>query len=409
MNLNSPHNAALPPSRLQRILFDGRWIVIILVALYGLVWNHYHQKDGWVDAWRHMRVAGLTPAMFDMRGMLGAFQNYRDGVPMEEIQNPSPGSQAISFTYPEAWMIFSPLGLTEENTAAMTLAASIACVLAWLLFAGPLTVWEGFLYGLITISPSLMLGVERGNGDLFIFLFIVAACALVAMRGIVPQIVGNLLFLFSGVLKIYPIAGLTASLKSWKAAISAVLAAMLFMAYIYVDRADLRRVNQYTSRDASHSFGARVFTDNEELPSSYGYGMALVVIVAASVYGWRVKDSVQLDSGRFGTAFLACAAMFIICFLIGNNYVYRFRLFLLILPQALIWAREKSWPAMVLSACMFLTVYASNEPRLFALSEPLNWLTFGLLLYFVTAIVFRYLRAFLKEQFEPDVPEPEYL
>jgi hypothetical protein len=409
MKIAFPDNTDLPNPIVRRRLLDGRGIIVLLLIAYAAVWNYYDQKFGWVDAWRHMRVAAMTPTMIDMRGMLGAFENYRDGVSMEEIQNPTPGSQMVSFTYPETWMLFAPLGLTEAITKPLTIGVTVACLAAGLWFVGPLSILDGFIYGLITISPSLMLGVERGNGDLFIFLLVIAACVLVAMRGIVPRVIGYLLFLFSGALKIYPVAGLATALKSWKTAIIGVLCGLLFMAFVFVDRNDLRRVNAYTSRDASHSFGARVFTEAEDLPAIYGFGAVGAVMCVAALWAWTAKSELKMEEGRYGTAFLACCAMFAVCFLIGSNYVYRFRFFLLILPQALIWARQHSRPAIVLCVCMFLTVFASNEPRLFALSEPLNWVIFLLTLYYLLSSLFGNLKVFLHLHNEMDETEGEYL
>lgn len=245
--------------------------------------------------------------------------------------------------------------------------------------------WQGLLYSMVLLSPSLMLGFERANADLVLYLMFLAACWCFARNRMAGLIAGNALLLLAALLKLYPIAACVASLKQRRGWAAFAVSVSLFALFVVADRDDLSRVRQNTPHDTYISFGARVLADQtaRAFPSiapgllgAAAYLLVLLLLIAAVLFAWKSRPGLTLAPDLKGFAFLCGATMFLACFVIGNNYLYRFRLLILVMPQLLAWAAGGSRICRALLAAIAITVWTTSDGRLFLLSEALNWFLF---------------------------------
>ena len=80
--------------------------------------------------------------------------------------------------YPRVWVELSFLGLGNDDTVPLGLAlAAIALVAAFAVVPRGAPARDGVVYGAAICSPATMLGLERGNVDVLLFAFLVAARA----------------------------------------------------------------------------------------------------------------------------------------------------------------------------------------------------------------------------------------
>src|SRR6185437_12336394 len=153
--------------------------------------------------------------------LLLSFDDYRAGVPIPQVEKKSP--------YPPIWLwIFTPTGLSARHAVAVGAIAAAAITVITILFLGELSLVEGIFAALLLISPSFMLGIERGNGDSIVFMVIVSAIWCLS-RNAGSSLTGAFLILWAASLKFYPIAALVAYLKKQDGWRFLAACSMLFM------------------------------------------------------------------------------------------------------------------------------------------------------------------------------------
>lgn len=339
----------------------------------------------------------MTPPFTDAELLLRSFDDYRAGVPIPLVEKKSP--------YPPIWLwIFTPTGLSARHAVAVGVITAAAITVITILFLGELSLIEGIFAALLLISPSFMLGIERGNGDSIVFMVIVSAIWFLS-RNAGSALTGALLIFWAASLKFYPIAALVAYLKKQNGLRFLAACSMVFLAYCLLSLDDLKRIATYTEgwgRDTGLSFGCMVAYDRLYLFLQQHSavilakqwfelaGLATALMVAAVAVGFtaRRRLAASLSVNVAGIGFLVGAAIYLFCFLMGNHYAYRLRWLVLIVPQLLVWIRKRGPAyrrAIVGAAALLLSVYAtawgygSLHSRVAIPIDFVNWLLFAIL------------------------------
>ena len=113
-------------------------------------------------------------------------------------------------------------------------------------------------------------------------------------------------------------------------------------------------------------------------------------MVAAFAVGFTARGrlAASLSVNVAGIGFLVGAAIFLFCFLMGNHYAYRLRWLVLIVPQLLVWIRNRGPAyrrAIVGAAALLSSVYATAwgygnlHSRVAIPIDFVNWLLFAVL------------------------------
>ena len=383
---------ATAPSWIRKVLSwgggsDGRVLLVLLLAIYFGAVGYWAPTQGWEQAWRHVRVPSMPADFADTRGILSSYDRFRGGAPMDQVQlAPLNRAHTYSMTYPRTWLAFAYLGLGESATYPVALTLIVACFGLSLWYLGRLTWGQAAVFAPLWIAPSLMLGVERGNADLLMYLMVLIACCLFSRRAILGACV---VLLGAGMLKLYPVAAMVPALRHRRGLAIVSGCAVLFLLFCFIDRHDLAWVNHYTPREAGISFGALVISAKWHVSQTIGLGLAAVCALVAVVSArrspvWSVSHDMQ------GSGFLAGCSILTLCFVIGNNYMYRWWFGLLLLPQLVRWIMaegpEARWAGWLLTA-LIMTTWAISESRLWLIGMVLNWLIFGGLLYGLASVM----------------------
>ena len=244
-----------------------------------------------------------------------------------------------------------------------------------------------------------MIGIERSNVDLIIFLIVVPAIWLLSRQASSLWVPALLIF-WAALLKLYPIAAVVAFVKKKNGWRFLTVCSVLFAAYCLLSLDDLKRIAMYSGRDVSLSFGSmvsldRVYLFQQRHSATYfakqwfelaGLAGALVVAALTITFTWRRQLEASLSVNLAGMAFLAGAAIHLFCFLMGNHYAYRLRWLILIVPQLFLWIRERGPAhkrAIVTAAAFLCSVYATSwdygnlRSRAAIPVDFLNWLLFA--------------------------------
>jgi hypothetical protein len=321
---------------------------IVLLGLGGVV--------GWDPAWRAFGVTPVQPPFLDMHIINAYAACAAKGV---DAYAPQSCFRYNSFNIPPAWLWLGSLGIDEsDSTWLSVLVIAATAVVMVLLFRG-----RSWSHGVIAVgaivSPSVMMGVERGNLDLLI-LALMGSAALMYQEGSAVRACGAITFLLLGViLKLVPIFCVSVAARFTKQTFlfACAIAALSFLylglilKYIF-----LIRRNVPTTFILSYGYKS-IFLGIDHIRSEAGLSpigladtwlpattAALVLICAAfvAVRNFRTRrDFCRVDVSTAGTAFLFGAGIYCGTYLLGTNFIYRLMFLLLCVPQLLDWQTRK--------------------------------------------------------------------
>lgn len=139
-------------------LQHSRIFVVAVLILYFACVSVKVRHAGWTSAWTMVGVQSMSP-LADLALDLQTLDRYRARTPTAEIQK--------KVAYPPLWMwMFAPTGPGEPNTLLLSLIVGGIPTVVAILYLGRLSLIDG-IFATFLISPSSMLGIERGNRQWF--------------------------------------------------------------------------------------------------------------------------------------------------------------------------------------------------------------------------------------------------
>jgi hypothetical protein len=308
---------------------------------------------GWDPTWRAFGVTPLPPPFFDMRVINDYAACASKGV--DAYAYATQACNVDNFNIPPTWLWLGALGLDgSDSTWLSAIMIAATAIVMVLLFKGRSWIHGAIALGAI-ISPSVMMGVERGNLDLLI-LGLVGSAALIYDEKKIGRVCGAIAVLFFGVvLKLFPMFCVSLAARfSRKTFLFACALASLSLIYsgLTIKYIFLIRRNVPTTFILSYGYKT-IFLGVDHTRSEAGLGpigladtwvpvvtVAVVLICAAAVaiISFRNRRAFcSVDASVAGTAFLFGAGIFCGTYLLGTNFIYRLMFLLLCVPQLLDW------------------------------------------------------------------------
>ena len=240
-----------------------------------------------------------------------------------------------------------------------------------------------------------MLGVARGNIDLFVFILFVAALYLVN-RARAARYGGYGLLFYAALLKLYPILSAPAILREkgwrWWCALGVLGAA--FGLYILAMGGDFQKMYATAPRSPFLTFGAPVLFDRIWRNNPWNGALGLLGCAVTGAGAWmlarhseplgvsleRNDDRRRLDFFRLGAfTYVACFA------LVRYNYIYRHAFLLLTVPQWIVWRRSGGRLALISTIALTCLPLAFWLPRYvrnwWHLDQLADWTLLGLYVF----------------------------
>lgn len=367
---------------------SGKKLLILLLAGLAVLTGLLFLFKG-ADAWQFWNIPTLEPPFADARILTASSESYALGYD-PEINNPRDPLDR-PFNLPSIWKLIFLTGINQSFTAALA-GFFIACFfLALILFPARLSLPAAVLSALAAFSPPVMLAIERGNVDLFVFF--ICALALVTMER--KWVLSSALMGFAVLLKIYPLFGLSSFLgmertRFYKFATAMTIAFLIYAALTFNN---FRHIFSNTEKGFTVSYGAAVLplfigqlTQSRTLMAAAVVGAYLLVflILAACLYFVdRCNELLPVEETASLAAFRLGAGIYLGTFLLGNNWDYRLIFLLFTLPQLVEWARHSRMAGYTLSAVLlsFAYFWFRNISPAYFLDELANWFVFTGLIY----------------------------
>lgn len=354
---------------------------------------------GWDAAWRAFGVTPLHPPFFDMH----VINEYADCA-AKGIDPYHPRScSGVNFNIPPTWLWLGRLGIEASDSAWMSLVMiGAAAIVMVMLFRG--RSWCAGVVALIAIgSPSVMMGVERGNLDLLVLTLVGAAALIYDERSFWRSFAALGLLSLGIALKLIPIFCVSLISRFGKRAfmVSCVLFAVgctyLIATFQFII---LIRRNVPTTFILSYGYkaiflGMDHMRDEAGLDPWWSAHTWLPLLTALFVMSCGVAVAARnipnqhvfcvIDSSSAGTAFLFGAGIYCGTYLLGTNFIYRLMFLLLCVPHVLDWLlRNSDTTSWRRAACLLATIIGvlwvngnpSGHSTFLLFPQFLNWILF---------------------------------
>ena len=367
-------------------------VVVLFVLLYFGDWV------GWDLAWRSFGVTPLQPEFFDMHAVTDHAACTAKGFDAYVL---NPCDSITPFNYPPVWLWLGYLGIDGSDSAWLAVLITVAALGVLVTLQKGRSIGEGVITSLAILSPSMMMGIERGNIDLFILALVGSAALIFAEHRPVRMVGAVALVGLAVVLKLHPVFCVAlASRFSRRTFFFAVTLAAASLIYFVIISDYLPIIRHNTPSMSLLSYGYKVpFLGFDQLLAEVGRprtGLAntwvpitaaiLTVILAAAIALRAFRHSSSLctvATGVAGTAFLFGAGIYCGSFMLGANFTYRLMFLLLCLPQLQDW-RSGTFPdrdrtvaiANVLIVTVLVALWLNGNSIFMFVPQLTDWVLF---------------------------------
>ena len=370
----------------------GRKTLLIITLSGAIILGILFQFFKPDEVWHLWNVPTMDPGFKDLRDVLVGIESSQPG------KNISTDPFGLVGGYPKIWAMLGQLGISSRDTN--WLATAIFCLfgVSLFFFARDYDSYTALWMSALVFSPAAMLGYERANLDLVIFMILSSAIAIDQSSRFLS--VG--LVSLAAMLKVYPIVGFAYLLKESrnKFLLWSGIGLGIFIIYAISISHALKGIVNYIPKGSFFDYGTEVIgfriyeISSSRLLSNVGVLLAyftvyLLIMVMLYLSHIFPKCSIENDH-RFIDSFRLGAVIYIGTFVEGNSFNYRLIFLLFSIPQIIIWM-DSSTPVRFGARVALTSLMASCWGMLllrilpvdlaFGLDELANWVLFVGLLY----------------------------
>jgi hypothetical protein len=293
--------------------------------------------------------------------------------------DPMVANRVAIHLYSRWWFVLSDLGVTGADAAWLGLSMMAVWILCAIRTVNPKTWWMALIGFLIIVSPALQLGVNRGNVDLLLFALMMPLPWLLTASSRGWRWLAPVLLAICTGLKYYPLLaapivffGTGGRRMTWW--LSLVTGVLLTGVLVDVLPDYFKVSGIMPTLLGMCCIGRGQLFHLMAVPEKWVLPCTLIIFALFSVFWWRVKlDVSEHVTSRKTPAFVMGATVLLGCFIITENYSYRFvfSLFLLPLLWGLLDQTSKSRTRLVaqsLVASLLIVVWTDGLLGLFIVS-----------------------------------------
>lgn len=353
---------------------------------------------GWNATWRSVGVTPLLPPFFDAHVVLDYAACASKGIDPYHPHACNPDN----FNIPPIWLWLGRIAV-DENAAWFSCAMAAAAAAAIIALFRGRSGADGAIALIAIFSPSVFMGIERGNTDLLIFA-ITGAAAVTYNTQRNGRLVGTIALTTSAVvLKLFPMFTVALAIRCnrrdllYAIAVStlSLVYSIAILKYIFLIRANVPGTFMLSYGYKAIFFGLDHLRSEAGLPelglaaawlpilltaSALGCGAAAALINLR--YSWA---SCKVAINEAGTAFIFGSSIYCGTFLLGTNFIYRLIFLLLCLPQLRDWCRQETgtkrqtawWLFVTVLAVLWLNGIANGHTTFLIMPQLFNWLLFS--------------------------------
>ncbi len=339
--------------------------------------------------WGRLGVPVSTFRFYDLRNVTSAWECTRRGIAVLPVNPCDPSHRPADF--PRIWLSLSFLGLGPADTIVLGFVLG-GVFLAAAIFVLPAdaSIASGLFYALMLCSPAVMLGVERGNPDIVLFVIMLAA-VLVGSRSRARETVGALLVLLAAVLKFYPVfaIGFLVRRATRTSLLAAGLVALVFLVYAALIHSEIHQILASVPQSSEFAYGVRrvtLWTAAAALAGTGHFGwyrpwdvvLLLAGVGVAWMLGRRLRARLAPPAAHTQLAreldlLWAGACIYVGSYAIFISNDYRLVFLLFVVPQVWRWTVERHFLAFITVPALLGTLWLDDWTQMPALGHLMNW------------------------------------
>lgn len=320
--------------------------------------------------WKLWGFPVMSPHFADLRNLAGGAESIAEGHdPL--FKNPGDPWKRRMNQPRIVQHIVSVLKFDQNAVTPVGILFGLLFFCGLFIFCRPFDIRTALFVLLVAFSPAVMLGLERGNHDLFIFFLLSLALASPS----VP--LAAAILLLSAFIKFFPVFGAGYFFRCerkpfwrWTGGFAA-----LFAIYLLVNRDDLKHIFAATQRGfGTLAYGSRSLVD---LPLTQALVPSLALIALAGLaYLKRLQSNCPAPSDEgYYDAFRVGAGIYVGTFLLGNNWDYRQMFLIFTIPQLTAWMKDGPFGYLAAATLASVVTVCWGNLLLPALAEEiLEWL-----------------------------------
>jgi hypothetical protein len=274
-----------------------------------------------------------------MQAILSASDAYREGY-NPYIENPH-DPLGRKHVYPRLWLWLGYTGITRDHSKFAAMLLMSFFFLLSIRILRPENGNEFLFSAILLLSPAVLLGVERGNNDLIIFILLGLAVFFLNNKNRLINLFAYFFLFLASILKFYPIASLLIFVriikdykKFWMFALFSILIFGVYAVFSFSDFQYLKNI--VPKPHGRFTFGAAIFfewiLDEWPVNATYIYFMTAAVFFLAFILS-SITGLAEVRKDSINTSFFLVGSLNILfCFFANTNYDYRCIFFVLILP-----------------------------------------------------------------------------
>jgi hypothetical protein len=400
-NITRKVRAVLAKRRAGSLVAAGIATVVLVLVAAGFL----HHFD-WVRMWRVIGFPAGLPPFYDLHVITDpAGRCAGDAYP---YLHSACDAWADGYNYPPVWLLLGRLGVDGASTPLLAMAFELPALVLFAVLLRGHTLGSGLMALALILSPSVVLGFERGNVDIVEWILVCCAALLFSERSAVRAAASLVLLCLGVVIKLLAVfcCALFIRLRP-KSMMISVLLAVFSLAYLYSLADVLPVIRRATPVSPYVSYGYPILFDRLEFLYGPRLGLdlsgltrswiplatiTLVILaaLAAAVMIWRRDGTFgRFSDGSAGVAFLFGSAIFCGSFLLlDTNYTYRLMFLLLCLPQLFDWIEDRSAAdqssrrvAYLLYVCCLISMWLKFHPeKTLHINQIADWILFGVLM-----------------------------
>jgi hypothetical protein len=290
------------------------------------------------------------------------------------------------FNYPIVWgfLSFIPF-FTMSNLIYIGIGLALTLFISVYFFIGKINFLGSIVYTSFLISPAIMLGFDRGNSDLIIFILLLIFHLILKKY----NILGSFIIIIISMLKLFPIGAIICILNKKSLGIKKSFLIFLticvsFITYLIVMKDNILLVSKKTPRpygEISYGLGGIPSLLINHFKEKYYFYFQLelykkypdfdffifllfifLILVLFFIYNRFFRfifTPPLIEKNNEGNSYLIGAGIFLVTCLIGYNWEYRLVFLIFTIPQLLIWLPKYKFFASILLFLSILIVWQS--------------------------------------------------
>lgn len=313
--------------------WSKKWSIFLFfsLGLYLLVMFKY-------NIWNYGGISRMEPLFADTHIVLAAAECHQKGYDVFR-ENPC-DALGRPHCYSRLWFAFGSVGLNSLHTNIIGGIVITIFLLLSITIVSPQSKKELLFSSILIFSPSVMLGVERGNMDLMIFSLLIISGYLLFSKKNIFRYLSYVLILLMAFLKFYPIASFGACIQYsknrknfWLLILIIIIVFGLFLWMTHEDFLQLR--NNIPRPHGWLSFGVASLLSTISKGKLLAIGSLIttsIIIITGYFLSFRTKNLNRTKNSLNTTFFLLGSFNLFFCFFVNTNYDYRTIFYILVMP-----------------------------------------------------------------------------